>query len=73
MVLILMMSAKIATQGLLKINIFWKKVYHVITFFHDAKKKMLSQDSSCIVDVVIWPKFGNSSVYIREVIIDSIL
>ena len=53
MVAILMMSVKIDAQGLLKIKIFWKKVYDVITFFHDVKKKMLSQDSSCIIDVVI--------------------
>ena len=68
-----MMSAKIATQGLLRIKIFLKKVYDAITFFLDVKKKMLSQNSNCIVDVVMRPKFGNSSVYIREAIIDSIL
>ena len=73
MVALLMMSAKIATQGLLRIKIFLKKVYDAITFFLDVKKKMLSQNSNCIVDVVMWPKFGNSSVYIREAIIDSIL
>ena len=73
MVAILMMSVKIDAQGLLKIKIFWKKVCDVIIFFHDVKKKMLSQDSSCIVDVVIWPKFDNSSLYIREVVMDSIL
>ena len=53
MVALLMMSAKIATQGLLRIKIFLKKVYDAITFFLDVKKKMLSQDSNCIVDVVM--------------------
>ena len=34
---------------------------------------MLSRKSNHIVDVVIWPKFGNSTISIREVIIISIL
>ena len=58
MVTILMMSAKIATPGLLKITVFWKQNF--------------VSDSNDIVDVVMWPKFGNSSTFIREVIITSI-
>ena len=34
---------------------------------------MLSRKSNYIVDVVIWPKFGNSTISIREVIIIWIL
>ena len=73
MVAILMMSAKMATSGLLKIKVFWNKDYDVITSVNDVINKFLSHDSKYIVDVVMWPKFGNSSIYIREVIITSIL
>ena len=30
--------------------------------------KILSYESSYIIDVVMWPKFGNSSISVREVI-----
>ena len=73
MVTILMMSAKMATPGLLKIGVFWKKGYDVIISVHDVTNKILSRDSNYIVDVVMWPKFGNSSISVREVIITSIL
>ena len=36
MVAILMMSVKIAIPGLLKLKIFWKKVYDVINFVYDV-------------------------------------
>ena len=65
------MSAKIATSDLLKIKIFWNKGYDVIIYVHDVTNKILSRDSNYIVDVVMWPKFGNSSISIREVIITS--
>ena len=73
MVKILMMSAKMATPGLLKITVFWNKGYDVIISVDDVTNKILSRDSNYIVDVVMWPKFGNSSIYMREVIITSIL
>ena len=73
MVTILMMSAKMATPGLRKIKVFWKKGYDVIIFVNDVTNKILSRDSNYIVDVVTWPKFGNSSIFMREVIITSIL
>ena len=73
MVTILMMSAKIATLGLLEIWVFWNKGYDVIIFAHIVTSKKLSRDSNCFVDVVMWPKFVNSSIDIREVIITSIL
>ena len=38
-----------------------------------AHQKFLSRDLKYIVDVVMWPKFGNSSISVREVIIISIL
>ena len=67
-----MMSAKMATPGLRKIKVFWKKGYDVIIFVNDVTNKILSRDSNYIVDVVMWPKFGNSSISMREVIITSI-
>ena len=41
MVTILMMSAKLATLGLLKIKVFRKKGYDVIIFFYDVANKIL--------------------------------
>ena len=73
MVKILMMSAKMATPGLLKIKIFWKKAYDVIIYAHDVTNTILSRDSNYKVNLVMWPKFGNSSISVREVIIASIL
>ena len=57
-----MMSTKLVTLGLLKINMFWKKDYDAIISVHDVTNKILWHDSNCIVDVDIWPKFGNSSI-----------
>ena len=73
MVTILMMSAKMATPGLRKIKVFWKKGYDVIISVNDVTNKTLSRDSNYIVDVVMWPKFDNSRISMREVIITSIL
>ena len=70
---ILMMSAKMATPGLLKIKVFWNRGYDVIISVHDVTNKILSRDSNYIVDEVKWPKFGNSSISMREYIITSIL
>ena len=65
-----MMSAKMATPGLLKITVFWNKGYDVIISVHDVTNKILLRDSNYIIDVVMC---GNSSVSMREVIITSIL
>ena len=73
MVAILMMPAKMATPGLLKIKVFWSKDSDVISSVHDVINKMLSSDSNYIVNAVIRPKFGNSSNSMREVIINSTL
>ena len=53
MVKILMMSAKVATPGLLKIKVFWSKGYYVIYFVYGVTNKILSHDSNYIVDVTI--------------------
>ena len=73
MVKILMITAKMATASLLKINIFSIKGFYVIYSVYDVTNKILSHDSNYIVDVVMWPKFCNSSISIREVIVTSIL
>ena len=52
----------------LKIKIFWNKFQDVITSAHDVPK-ILWLESNCIVDLVMWPKFGYSSTSMREVII----
>ena len=40
---------------------------------HDITNKILSSDSNYIVDELMWPKFGNSNISMREVIITAIL
>ena len=73
MVKILMMSAKIAAQVLLKIKIFWNKGYYIIYSVYDVTNKILSHDANYIMDVVMWPKFGNFGICKREVITTSVL
>ena len=73
MVTILMMSARMATLGLLKIRAFWNKGYDVTISVHDVNSKFLSRNSNYIVDVAAWPKFSNCSISMRIVIITSIL
>ena len=68
-----MMSAKMATAGLLKITVFWNKAYGVIIPVDDVTNKILSSDSTYVVDVFMWPKLGNSSISMGEVIATSIL
>ena len=68
MVAVLMMLAKLATLDLFKIKVFWNECYDVIIFVI-----ILSCDSNHIVDVVMWSKFGNSSISMREVIMTWIL
>ena len=68
-----MMSAKMASPGLLKIMIFWNKGYDVMISVDDVTNKILSSDSNYIVDVFMWPKFVSCSISMREVITTSIL
>ena len=67
------MSAKMATPDLPKVMVFWNKGFWVIIYVHGVTNKILSRDLDYIVDVVMWSKFGNSSISMREVIIISIL
>ena len=64
---------KMATLGLLKIKVFWNKGYDVIISVYDVINKNFTLKSNYMVDVFMWPKFGNSSTSVREVIITSIL
>ena len=70
MVTISLFSAKMVT---LKIKVFWNKGYDVMISVNDVNNKIYSRDSNYIVDVVMWPKFGNSSNSMRKVVIASIL
>ena len=45
----------------------------IIVSVHDITNKILSRDSNSTVDLLMWPRFGNSSIYMRDVIITSIL
>ena len=48
--------------------ILWDKGYDVIIPVDDATDKILSRDSNYIVDVFMWPKFGNCSISMRNFI-----
>ena len=62
-----------ASPGFLEITVFWNNDYDVIISVDDVTNKILWHDSNYIVDVFMWPKFGNSSISMREVITISIL
>ena len=68
MVTILMMLEKFITEDLLKIKVFWNKSYDVINYVYDVTNQIWSYDSNHIVDVVMWPKCGNSSISMRGVV-----
>ena len=73
-IVILMISSKLAAVGVLEIKLFRNKNYDVIISVHDVTKKILLSDPIYIEDIaVLWPIFGNSSISLREVIITSIL
>ena len=69
MVTILIIPAKMATLGLVKINLYWNKGCKVIVSVYYVTNKILTCDSNYIVEKVIWRKFGNSGTSMREVII----
>ena len=73
MIPILMMSAKLATLGLFKIKVFLNEGYNIIIPVDDIINKILSRDPNYIVDLARRPKFGDSSISVRKVIITSIL
>ena len=82
------MSTKMVTPGFRKFKVFWKKGYSVIIstishpdiyiYIYIYKKqtitnKILLRDSNYIMDVVMWPKFGNSRIFIKNFFITSSL
>ena len=62
-----------AAPGVLKITVFWNKSYDIIFSVNDITSKILSRDSNYIVDLFMWPKFGNCNISVREAIITWIL
>ena len=48
-----MVSAKMATSGLLKIKLFWNQGYDIIIWVYDVTNKILSRNSNYIIDVVM--------------------
>ena len=67
------MSAKLATLDILKIKVYSIKGYDVVISVRDVTKNVFPSELNYIVDVVMWIKFGNSSISMSEVIITSIL
>ena len=68
MVAILIMSAKLATLGPLKIKVYWNKGY-------DVTNKITSSDSNYDSNLYMWSSDQSLTtlVYMRKVIITSIL
>ena len=52
-VTILMMSAKMANLGLLRIKVFLNESYDVIISVHDVTNKILLRDLNYIVDLIM--------------------
>ena len=69
----LMMSPKLAIPDLFKITVLWSKDYDVTISVYEVIIKILLRDSNYIVNVILWPKFGNCSISTRELIIALIL
>ena len=59
MVSILMMTAKLATLGLLKIKLFWNKSYDVIISVPDIINKILSRDQCFVALAFIETSYHN--------------
>ena len=68
-----MIPAKLATLSFRKIKVFSNEVYDVIISVHDVTNKILSHESNGIINLIMRPKFGNSSISMSKVIITSIL
>ena len=67
------MSAKIRTPVIFQINLFWNKGYDFIIHVDHVTDRILSRDSNNIVDLFMWPKFGNPRISTNDVITTSIL
>ena len=56
--------------GFLKVKLLWNKDHDVIIYVHGISNKILWHESNYVVDMVMWPKCGNSSIFMREVLKD---
>ena len=68
-----MITAKMAGPGPLKIMVLLNKGYDVIISVNDVTSRILWDDSNYIVDVIMWTRFSNSSISMREAITTSTL
>ena len=66
-------ASEMTTLGLLKILVFRNKGYDVIIPVDYFTNKIVSCDPNYTLNLFIWPKFGNCSIPMREVIKTSIL
>ena len=66
MVTIFMISAKKTSLSSLRVKLFWSKGNVVIISVYSVINKILSNyiDSNYILNVAMWPEFGNSSTSI---------
>ena len=62
MIVILMMLAKLATLGLLKVKLFQNKGYEVIISVHDVPNKIISRESNYTADSLATQTLGLSSI-----------
>ena len=70
---VLIMSAKLDSLGLLKIKVFQNSIHDVTIPDYNVTNKILIRESNYIIGLVMWLKFGDCSISMREVIITSIL
>ena len=68
-----MMTPNIVTVDFHKINVFWNQGYDIIISVHGVTNKVLPRELNYVLDVLMWPKFDNSSISMTEVIIALIL
>ena len=62
-----MIPAELATPDLLKTKVFWNEGSDIMISIHDGKIKILSSSSDYVVNMVMWPSFGYSSIFMRDV------
>ena len=58
-----MIPAELATPDLLKTKVFWNEGSDIMISIHDGKIKILSSSSDYVVNVVMLPSFGYSSIF----------
>ena len=66
---ILVMPTELVTVGVFKIKVFCNEGYDIVISVSGVINKTFSRASNYIVDLGMWPKFGNSNISMREVVI----